>query len=199
VAQRGAYCSFAHGKTELRHKNRKFADMSVSDIDAPIQQLSGDVRNSAGGGGGQLSAAQRFSHFNRSHKPRPIPPAVAAIRRAAAAAGAGRGQLGDDGGGRGILDRERRYSAPERLIAEERKQEAAAAGRSSRRASEDIDELIKVAAATIASMQRSSHRLTLRAPLLPVLCCPSLLLLAAYDGSARPGLGVHCQQAGNAD
>jgi hypothetical protein len=105
--QRGSYCSFAHGKVELRNKTRKFADASVADSMAPIlpMRLSGDVRGDGG---------SRFSHF-RSTRGRVT--VGGPVNR-------GEGFNHGEGGGRGILDRERRFSAPERLLGEHMPSEA---------------------------------------------------------------------------
>ena len=120
LSKRGGYCSFAHGKCELRHKNRKFADLSCKELVAPIIQLtrSGDARNEAA-----------FAHFRqrvRAQMPQPL-------RRDAAIGSASYGFGGE---------RERRYSAPERSIRERLAEECNHSGR--RASDEDIDDRIKV-------------------------------------------------------
>ena len=120
VLQRGSYCSFAHGKSELRHKNRKFADLSCKELNAPIIQLShshgGDSRNDAA-----------FAHFRqraRAQLPQPV-----------------RREAETNAASYGFGDRERRYSAPDRIL-RERITEQGGSGR--RTSDDDIDERIKV-------------------------------------------------------
>ena len=116
--QRGAYCSFAHGKHELRHKNRKFADLSCKELNAPIMSLShtADTRSDA-----------TFAHFRqraRAQMPQPV-------RRDASGHAAASG----------FGERVRRYSAPDRIIREKVAEEGGPARRTS---DDDIDERIKV-------------------------------------------------------
>ena len=141
--QRGNYCSFAHGQVELRHKNRKFADLSCKELIAPIMSLS-----TTGAGGARNEAA--FAHFRqrpvRSQMPRPV------RREPSSRATHAYGSFGE---------RERRYSAPERILRERMADDDSSARRAS---DDDIDERIKV-----RTQLHKSTRLTILMSLMTVL------------------------------
>jgi len=125
AGQRGNYCSFAHGKHELRHKNRRFADLSCKELNAPIMSL----KNTAGNTRSSDATFANFRQRARAQMPQPL-----------------RRDVGATAATYGFGDRERRYSAPDRIMRERLAEE----GGSGRRASDDdIDERIKVRHTTI--------------------------------------------------
>lgn len=161
--QRGNYCSFAHGKHELRHKNRKFADLSCKELNAPIMSLShtADTRSDP-----------TFAHFRQRARVQ-MPQAV-------------RRYVGAGVATYGFGDRERRYSAPDRIMKDMMAEEAG----SSRRASDDdIDERIKVGDTTHTRSLHTSESVAIWSlTQLDLLC---FACAASNDGhTARQGAAI---------